>query len=230
MLTTKSLDVANISGISFKDKASEFSEIFSYAFFKRAMDITVSLLFLILFSPLMLIIALLVKLSSPGPVFYKQQRCTQGGKVFWLYKFRSMPQGIENKTPVWGAWDDSRSTLVGKYLRITGLDELPQLINILKGEMSLVGPRPERPYFIERFRKSINDYDMRLTVKAGLTGWAQVNGYRGNTSVVKRIQYDCFYIRNRSLFFDIQILLKTPFSIISKLFPGLGKSGDLVCK
>ncbi len=227
MLTTKTLDVANIGGISFKNKAGEFSKIFSYAFTKRVMDIVVSLFFLTLLLPLMLLIALLVKLSSPGPVFYRQQRCTQGGKVFWLYKFRSMPQGVEkNKIPVWGAWDDCRSTLVGKYLRITGLDELPQLINILKGEMSLVGPRPERPYFIEKFRKSISDYDMRLTVKAGLTGWAQVNGYRGNTSVVKRIQHDCFYIRNRSLLFDIQILLKTPFSIISKLFPDICASKE----
>lgn len=223
MLPTKSIDAANIVSI---ENSTQLNAIFSYPLLKRATDIVFSLLFLLICSPLMIGIALLVKLSSAGPVFYKQERCTQGGKTFLLYKFRSMPQGIENKSPVWGAWDDSRSTMVGKYLRITGLDELPQLINILKGEMSLVGPRPERPYFIERFRKSINNYDVRLTVKAGLTGWAQVNGYRGNTSVVKRIQYDCFYIRNRSLLFDFQIIMQTPLSIISKLFPVFDKSED----
>jgi putative colanic acid biosynthesis UDP-glucose lipid carrier transferase len=185
-----------------------------YAFIKRAMDIVLPLAGLIVLSPVMLLIAAGIKISSPGPVFYKQKRCTKNGQEFWLYKFRSMPHQIEkDNKPVWGARNDSRSTWFGNILRITGLDELPQLINIISGEMSLVGPRPERPYFIQKFRKTINNYDARLNVKAGLTGWAQVNGYRGTTSIVKRLEHDIFYMKNRSILFDLIIILMTPFSM-----------------
>ncbi|MCG2711063.1 MAG: sugar transferase [Candidatus Omnitrophica bacterium] len=178
------------------------------------MDITLSLMLLTLSLPLMLVVALLVKLSSPGPVIYKQERCTIRGRVFCFYKFRSMPDNIENgKGPEWGKTDDPRCNKFGRLLRMLLIDELPQLINVLKGDMSLVGPRPERPYFIERFKTSIKDYDLRHSVKAGLTGWAQVNGYRGNTSIIKRVACDLFYIRNRSIIFDLKIILMTPFTI-----------------
>lgn len=190
------------------------SSLLSYVFWKRIMDISVSLLLLVFSLPLMLVVALLIKLNSPGAVIYKQERCTKDGKVFLLYKFRSMPDKIENdRGPEWGKTDDPRCTKFGRILRILLIDELPQLINVLNGDMSLVGPRPERPYFIERFKTSIKDYDLRHSVKAGLTGWAQVNGYRGNTSIVKRVEHDLFYIRNRSILFDIKIILMTPISI-----------------
>lgn len=188
-----------------------------YAFAKRSMDIVFSSLALVLCAPLMIFIAILVKITSAGPVFYKQQRCTKTGRVFWLYKFRSMPNNIEaHKNPQWGKTDDPRCTKFGKALRILLIDELPQFVNVLKGDMSLVGPRPERPYFIEKFKNSIENYNKRLEIKAGLTGWAQVNGYRGNTSVIKRVEYDIDYIAYRSIFFDLMIMLMTPFSI--KLF------------
>ncbi len=191
-----------------------FNFSFGYAFIKRAIDIFGSLILLSASLPLMIIVAILIKITSPGPVIYKQQRCTKGGKVFWLYKFRSMPHNIENGNgPKWGKTDDPRCTNFGRFLRIMLIDELPQLVNILKGEMSLVGPRPERPFFIKQFREKIHNYDLRHAVKAGLTGWAQVNGYRGNTSIVKRVEHDLFYIENRSVLFDIKIILMTPFSI-----------------
>lgn len=213
MLTNQTLNIAKRD--SYPNRISQIcSMVFSDDFSTRVMDITVSLLLLACSIPLMLVVAILIKLSSPGPIIYKQERCTKGGKVFWLYKFRSMPDKIENsKGPEWGKTDDPRSTRFGRLLRILLIDELPQLVNVLQGDMSLVGPRPERPYFIERFKTTIKDYDLRLAVKAGLTGWAQVNGYRGNTSIVKRVAYDLFYIRNRSIFFDIKIILMTPFSI-----------------
>ncbi|MFH1093347.1 MAG: exopolysaccharide biosynthesis polyprenyl glycosylphosphotransferase [Candidatus Omnitrophota bacterium] len=213
MFINHTLNLANRQ--SYLNEAAEIcSLIFSYAFIKRVMDIAGSLLLLILSSPLMLFVAIMVKLSSPGPVIYKQERCTKGGRVFWLYKFRSMPDKVENdKGPEWGKTDDPRSTRFGRLLRILLIDELPQLVNVLRGDMSLVGPRPERPYFIERFKKTIKNYDLRHTVKAGLTGWAQVNGYRANTSIIKRVEHDLFYIQNRSMLFDLKIVLMTPFSI-----------------
>ena len=190
------------------------SSIYSYYALKRAMDISSSFLLLVLSAPLMIIVALLIKLNSPGPVIYKQERCTKDGKIFLLYKFRSMPHNIENGNgPEWGRTDDPRCTRFGRYLRILLIDELPQLVNVLKGDMSLVGPRPERAYFIKRFKTIIKDYDLRHRVKAGLTGWAQVNGYRGNTSIVKRVEHDLHYIQNRSILFDLKIILMTPFSI-----------------
>ena len=154
-----------------------------------------------------LLIALLVKLTSPGPVLYRQERMSLDGSVFTMYKFRSMRVGAEDDTgAVWARPEDPRRTAFGAFLRSTSLDELPQLLNILKGEMSFVGPRPERPVFVRQFRDKIPRYMLRHRVKCGLTGWAQVNGWRGNTSIEKRIEFDLFYIENWSLFFDLRIL------------------------
>ncbi|MBY0228057.1 MAG: undecaprenyl-phosphate glucose phosphotransferase, partial [Gemmataceae bacterium] len=162
---------------------------------KRAMDIVFSLVGIILLSPLMAFIALLVKWTSPGPVFYSQERCGLGGKRFWMLKFRSMKVAAEAATgAVWAKKDDDRKTWFGGFLRKTSLDELPQLFNVLWGDMSLVGPRPERPEFIAQFTKTVPFYNSRHAVKAGITGWAQVNGWRGNTSLRKRVQHDLHYI------------------------------------
>ena len=179
-------------------------------FVKRAFDLVVSSLSLvILFIPL-LILALLVKLTSKGPVFYRQERMGLDGRTFTMLKFRTMRLDAEKECgEVWAAHRDPRCTTMGRAYRRLSLDELPQLFNVLKGDMSLVGPRPERPVFIENFNKSIPKYHLRHKVKAGITGWAQVNGLRGRTSLKKRIEYDLFYIENWSLAFDIRILFKT---------------------
>jgi Undecaprenyl-phosphate glucose phosphotransferase len=179
---------------------------------KRAMDVVLSALGLIVLSPLLALIAVLVKLSSPGPVFYRQERCGLNGKSFFMLKFRSMPVNSEQKTgPVWARKNDGRSTPLGGFLRKTSLDELPQLWNVLKGDMSLVGPRPERPVFIAQFRRTIPNYMARHAVKAGITGWAQVNGWRGNTSLRKRIQFDLYYITHWTPWLDLRILWLTIF-------------------
>ena len=177
---------------------------------KRAMDLSIGGLALILFSPLMAIIALAIKLTSPGPVIYRQERMGLDGRRFSLLKFRTMIQDAEKSTgPVWAKANDPRVTHVGKWLRRTSLDELPQLINVLKGEMSLVGPRPERPPLIEQFRHSVPKYMLRHKVKAGMTGWAQVNGWRGDTCLERRIEHDIDYIQNWSLWGDVRILART---------------------
>jgi len=180
---------------------------------KRALDIIISILALVLLFPVLLLVCALVKISSAGPIIYKQKRCGLKGKPFYIYKFRTMPQGTEKSSgPVWGDEADCRSTKTGLYMRILHIDELPQLINVLRGEMSLVGPRPERPYFVNQFQKDIPNYESRHAVKPGITGWAQINGYRGNTSIIKRTEYDLYYIKNWSLLLDIKILFKTPAS------------------
>jgi exopolysaccharide biosynthesis polyprenyl glycosylphosphotransferase len=151
-----------------------------------------------------------VKLSSPGPIFYRQERCGLNGKVFKMLKFRSLRVDAEKETgPVWAKKDDPRRTALGAFLRKTSLDELPQLINVLLGDMSLVGPRPERPMFIQQFSKTIPGYMSRHRVKAGITGWAQVHGWRGNTSLRKRIQYDLYYITHWTPWLDLHILWMT---------------------
>jgi len=184
---------------------------------KRAMDIVVSGAALIFLSPLMLLIALLIKLESKGPVFYSQIRVGLDGKPFPMLKFRSMRVDAEKETgPVWATPNDPRRTRIGAFLRRTSLDELPQFINVLLGEMSLVGPRPERPIFVEQFKQVVPRYMERHKEKAGLTGWAQVNGLRGNTSIVERTKYDLYYIENWSLLFDLKIILRT----IINLFKG----------
>jgi Undecaprenyl-phosphate glucose phosphotransferase len=179
---------------------------------KRAMDLAVGVVALTIFSPVMAAIALIVKLTSPGPVLYRQERMGLDGERFWMLKFRTMIDDAESLTgPVWSAADDPRVTAVGRWLRWTSLDELPQLVNVLRGEMSLVGPRPERPPLIEEFRRSMPKYMLRHKVKAGMTGWAQVNGWRGNTSLERRVEHDLEYIENWSLWRDIKILVLTLF-------------------
>lgn len=179
-------------------------------FIKRAMDITGSLFGIIISSPLLLIIAVAVKATSRGPVIFKQERVGLHNKPFYMYKFRSMEQQTEaDEKKAWTVKNDPRVTNIGKILRKTSLDELPQLFNILKGDMSLIGPRPERPLFVEKFKEEIPRYMIKHQVRPGLTGWAQVNGYRGDTSIRKRIEYDLYYIENWSLGFDIKIILLT---------------------
>ena len=177
---------------------------------KRGIDIGFSALAILLLSPLLLAIALAVKLSSRGPVFYKQERMGLNGQKFMMRKFRSMPVDAETSTgAVWAEKDDHRATRTGAFLRKTSLDELPQFFNVLKGDMSVVGPRPERPVFIENFRHEIPGYMLRHKMKSGITGWAQVNGWRGNTSLETRIQYDLYYIQNWSLWLDAKIMALT---------------------
>jgi Undecaprenyl-phosphate glucose phosphotransferase len=177
---------------------------------KRGMDIVLSSLALILLGPLMVLIAALVKLTSPGPVFYRQERCGLNGRTFNMLKFRSMGVDAEQQTgAVWAQKDDPRRTRFGTFLRQTSLDELPQFINVLLGDMSLVGPRPERPVFIQKFTKTIPSYMARHCVKAGITGWAQVHGWRGNTSLRKRLQFDLYYITHWTPWLDFRILWMT---------------------
>ncbi|MFB0546973.1 MAG: exopolysaccharide biosynthesis polyprenyl glycosylphosphotransferase, partial [Anaerolineae bacterium] len=177
---------------------------------KRAVDLVCSAVGLVVLSPLMLLISLLIKLDSPGPVFYFQERMGLDAKPFWTLKFRSMRQDAEAETgPVWATENDPRCTRLGAFIRRLSIDEFPQLINVLLGEMSMVGPRPERPVFVEQFRRQIPHYMDRHREKAGLTGWAQVNGLRGDTSIVERTKYDLWYIENWSLLLDFKIILRT---------------------
>jgi Undecaprenyl-phosphate glucose phosphotransferase len=177
---------------------------------KRSMDISLGFLAFWVFSPVMLVIAVITRLTSAGPIFYRQERMGLDGRRFEMLKFRTMRQDAEQLSgPVWASDEDPRVTPFGRWLRRTSLDELPQLINVLKGEMSLVGPRPERPPLIEQFRSSIPKYMLRHKVKAGMTGWAQVNGWRGNTSLEKRIEHDLDYIEHWSLWRDVKILART---------------------
>ena len=168
---------------------------------------------LLLISPIMITIAIGVKLSSPGPVFYRQKRVSWNSKPFMMLKFRTMPVDSEVKTgAVWAKKGECRATKFGSFLRRTSLDELPQFIDVLKGNMSIVGPRPERPVFVEKFKDEVPGYMKKHMVKAGITGWAQVNGWRGDTDLNKRIEYDLYYIENWSLWFDIKIIVRTLFS------------------
>ncbi|MEW6320268.1 MAG: undecaprenyl-phosphate glucose phosphotransferase [Acidobacteriota bacterium] len=180
------------------------------ALVKRLLDIAISASALAVMAVPALIVAWLIKRESPGPVFYRQERMSLDGKRFWVYKFRTMPVDAEADTgPVWGDWDDPRATRVGRWLRRHDLDEWPQFWNVLTGEMSIVGPRPERPFFVEQFKHRIPQYMLRHKVKAGITGWAQVNGWRGNTSLEKRIEYDLYYIENWSVSLDLKIMWLT---------------------
>ena len=181
-----------------------------WAILKHGLDIIISFLSLILFSPLFLIIAIGVKCSSPGPILFRQTRVGFQRREFQMLKFRSMKVNDEQDT-AWSKDRDDRRTGFGSFIRKTSLDELPQLVNVLKGEMSLVGPRPELPHFVEEFKKTIPYYMVKHQVKPGMTGWAQVNGYRGDTSVEKRIELDLWYIEHWSLWLDIRIILKTIF-------------------
>ena len=177
---------------------------------KRVFDVIVATAAVLVLSPVMLAIALGIKLTSRGPALYRQERMGLDGRRFWMLKFRTMVPDAEAATgPRWAVRDDPRRTGFGTFLRRVSLDELPQLVNVLRGDMSLVGPRPERPSFVEEFRRRVPRYMLRHTVKAGITGWAQINGWRGNTSIEKRIEYDLYYIERWSIGFDVTILLQT---------------------
>ena len=179
---------------------------------KRVMDILGSLVCIVLLSPLMLFTVVMIKLTMPGPLIFKQERVGLHNRPFKMYKFRSMiVQNEKNEKKAWTVKDDPRVTPFGKFIRKTSIDELPQLFNVLKGDMSLVGPRPERPFFVEKFQEEIPRYMVKHQVRPGMTGWAQVNGYRGDTSIRKRIEHDLYYIENWSVGFDIKILILTVF-------------------
>lgn len=183
---------------------------------KRAIDVIGSGVGLILLSPIMLLLAVLIKLESAGPVFYTQERMGLDGKRFMMLKFRSMRTDAEEETgPVWATADDSRRTRLGAIIRRFSIDEFPQLINVLIGDMSLVGPRPERPIFVEQFKTTIPRYMDRHREKAGITGWAQINGLRGDTSIIERTKYDLWYIENWSLSLDFRIMIRTLIQIFN---------------
>jgi exopolysaccharide biosynthesis polyprenyl glycosylphosphotransferase len=177
---------------------------------KRALDISVAAALLVLLAPLFLAVALAIWITTGRPIFYLQQRVGQGGRLFRMVKFRSMRCDAERETgPIWASDHDARCTRIGDWLRHTNIDELPQLFNVLRGEMSLVGPRPERPVFVDEFRNTVTGYDLRHAVPGGMTGWAQVHGWRGRTSLRKRLQYDLDYIHRWSIGLDLRILLMT---------------------
>lgn len=177
---------------------------------KRATDVLVAGMLLAIFSPLFLFVALAILLTDGGPIFYTQERLGQGGRRFRIIKFRSMKSDAEEATgPIWASDHDTRCTRIGDWLRHTNVDELPQLFNVFKGDMSLVGPRPERPMFVEQFSAGMPDYNLRHAVPCGMTGWAQVHGWRGRTSLRKRIQYDLDYINRWSFWIDFRILFMT---------------------
>ena len=182
---------------------------------KRVVDVVLSVLVLIMLSPLMLFIALMIKVTSPGgPVFFAQERVGLDGRAFWVLKFRSMSPNAEVGTgPIWAARNDPRATRLGRFLRRFSLDEFPQFVNVLLGDMSIVGPRPERPHFVRQFTERIPHYWERHREKAGLTGWAQVNGLRGDTSIEERTAYDLWYVENWTLWLDFKIMLRTVVAI-----------------
>lgn len=181
-------------------------------FFKRSFDILFALSALIITSPLLLLAAIMTKLSSPGPILYKQERVGLNRQNFYMYKFRSMRvQSEEEEKNKWTTPNDPRKTKWGSFMRKTSIDELPQFFNVLKGDMSVVGPRPERPYFVDQFKETIPRYMIKHQVRPGITGWAQVCGYRGDTSIQKRIEYDLYYIENWTFSFDLKIIFLTIF-------------------
>ncbi|MBF0215738.1 MAG: undecaprenyl-phosphate glucose phosphotransferase [Candidatus Omnitrophica bacterium] len=211
---TSKVDMRTIDGIPLLGlKETPLSEGFN-RFVKRSVDVVFSVLFLVAFSPILGVIALAVKITSPGPVFYLQKRVGEDGSRFAIIKFRTMRDNAEKGVGrVWAKENDPRRTPIGGFLRRFNLDELPQLLNVLKGEMSLVGPRPERPHFVKHFKENIPRYMARHKIKSGMTGWAQVNGLRGNTSIEERTKYDLYYVENWSLGFDIKILFMSLFAL-----------------
>ena len=179
---------------------------------KRCVDIFGALVAIILFSPVMLVTSIIIKVTSPGPLIFKQERIGKHNRPFYMYKFRSMVvQDEKDEKKGWTTKNDPRVTPIGRFIRKTSIDELPQLFNILIGDMSLVGPRPERPQFVEKFKEEIPRYMIKHQVRPGLTGWAQVNGYRGDTSIQKRIEFDLYYIENWTMGFDFKIIFLTFF-------------------
>ncbi|MDX1687680.1 MAG: exopolysaccharide biosynthesis polyprenyl glycosylphosphotransferase, partial [Candidatus Promineifilaceae bacterium] len=182
---------------------------------KRLMDVVGAAIGLVALSPLMLLVAVAIKLESPGPVFFVQDRMGLDGRPFKLIKFRSMRNDAEARGPGWTVSDDPRQTRLGRWLRRIDIDELPNLINVFLGEMSLVGPRPEQPYYVEEFRKTVPRYMERHREKAGMTGWAQVNGLRGDTSITERTKYDLWYTEHWSILLDVKILIRTVWQIVT---------------
>ena len=214
LITNNEISVGDISGLPLINVKNVALDNPLNRTLKRALDLAVSILMLTLFSPVLLLIALLIKLDSPGPVFFVQQRVGLDGRPFPCIKFRGMRSDAANLGN-WTTRDDPRVTHIGAFLRRYSLDELPQFMNVLRGEMSVVGPRPEQPIWVERFSQSIPRYMRRHKQKAGITGWAQINGLRGDTSIEERTRYDLYYIENWSLLFDLRIMIKTAVSVFN---------------
>jgi len=209
-IMTGSMDMQTVDDIPLLGVSRWPLDTFWNQMLKRGEDVIGALFGLILLAPLFGVLTLLIKRSSPGPVFYRQKRCGENGREFTIYKFRTMRSDAEKETgPVWAVENDPRRTAIGSFLRRTNIDELPQLWNVLRGDMSLIGPRPERPHFVEKFKDDIDRYIWRHASKPGMTGWAQVNGLRGNTSITERIKYDLYYLENWSLALDFKILIRT---------------------
>jgi Undecaprenyl-phosphate glucose phosphotransferase len=212
-LLTSSVEVRNINGIPVLGVGRWPLDYLWNRIAKRTEDLVGASLGLLIAAPIIAAAAVLIRRESPGPVLYRQERCGVRGNPFTMYKLRSMRADAEPATtPAWTTADDHRRTRIGAFLRERNLDELPQLWNVLKGEMSLVGPRPERPFFVDQFRQELGSYMWRHIYKPGMTGWAQVNGLRGDTSIRDRIKHDLFYLENWSLTLDFKILLRTLFS------------------
>jgi exopolysaccharide biosynthesis polyprenyl glycosylphosphotransferase len=207
-------EVENVDGINLiRIKESPLNHIHNRAV-KRAIDFFGAAFGLVALSPLLTFIALIVKLDSKGPAIFSQERITEGGRIFRIYKFRTMrPEAEADTGPVFAQENDERCTKIGKFLRCYNLDELPQLFNVLKGDMSLVGPRPERPHFVDQFKDDIPRYMSRHHIKAGMTGWAQVNGLRQGTPIEARVKYDLYYAENWSIWFDLKIILMSLFAL-----------------
>ncbi len=212
-LITSKMNVSYLGGVSILSFADSPLSEWENRVLKRSVDILCSLCGLLSLLPVFALIAMLIKRNSKGPIFFKQERVGQDGRHFTLYKFRTMRADAEAVTgPVWAKENDDRRTGIGAFLRRNNLDELPQLWNVLKGEMSLVGPRPERPFFASQFKEDIPRYMARHIIRSGMSGWAQVNGLRGNTSIEERTQYDLYYIENWSLLLDLKIIFLTFFA------------------
>lgn len=207
-------EIENMDGLNLiRIKESPLNHVYN-RFLKRGMDLFGSLFGLIIFSPLLILVAIIVKMDSRGRIIFSQERVTEGGRIFKVYKFRTMRPDAEAKTgPVFTQEGDERCTRIGKFLRAYNVDELPQLLNVLKGDMSLVGPRPERPYFVDQFKDGIPRYMSRHHIKAGMTGWAQVNGLRQGTPIEARVKYDLYYAENWSIWFDLRIILLSLFAL-----------------
>jgi len=208
----------DLGGIQMLDLKPTAAESVSYFVMKRAFDLVFSTVVLIFLLPLLIVIALAIKLTSAGPILFAQERVGLKGQIFKMYKFRTMRVAPSEESGTrWTIRNDPRCTRVGAFLRHSSLDEIPQFFNVLKGDMSVVGPRPERPFYVHKFASQLEKYNSRHYVKAGITGWAQVNGLRGDTSIAKRIQYDLYYLRHWSIGFDLQIVLLTVFrGIVNK--------------
>jgi exopolysaccharide biosynthesis polyprenyl glycosylphosphotransferase len=212
-LVKKRAVLDNLGDIPLIGIRTEPLSLLSNRIIKRTFDIILSLSALISLSPILFILAIIIKITSPGPVFFKQKRVGANNKEFEMYKLRSMVVQEKNKSDtVWTTSNDERITMIGKFMRKTNMDELPQLWNVILGNMSIVGPRPERKHFVEKFKADIPSYQVRHLVKSGITGLAQANGWRGDSSIANRVQYDLFYLENWSFWLDIKIIWKTVFN------------------